>query len=115
MRRAEICRGNDVHNMAAVVIDVRNGDVLAYVGNVPGAGKEHGESVDIIAAPRSTGSILKPYLYALSLESGDILPASLLHDVPTQLGQYKPENYSEKQFWNIGKNKLKQVEKFHPP
>jgi penicillin-binding protein 1C len=94
-RRHEVYKGNDIHNLAAVVIDVRTGDVLAYVGNAPGAGKEHGESVDVIAAPRSTGSILKPYLYALSLESGDILPNSLLHDVPTQLGRYKPENFYE--------------------
>ncbi|MCK6694127.1 MAG: penicillin-binding protein 1C, partial [Thermoanaerobaculia bacterium] len=34
-------------------------------------------------------------LYALALESGDILPNSLLHDVPTQLGRYKPENFYE--------------------
>ncbi len=95
VRRHEIYQGNDIHNLAAVVIDVPTGEVLAYVGNVPGAGKEHGEAVDIIAAPRSTGSILKPYLYALALESGDILPRSLLHDVPTQLGEYKPENFYE--------------------
>ena len=89
-RRQEIYRGNEVHNLASIIIDVATGEVLAYVGNVVGAGKEHGESVDILTAPRSTGSILKPYLYALALESGDILPNSLLHDVPTQLGQYKP-------------------------
>ena len=94
-RRQALYRGNDVHNLAAVIIDVPTGEVLAYVGNVPEAGREHGESVDIIAAPRSTGSILKPYLYALALESGDILPKSLLHDVPTQLGQYRPENFYE--------------------
>lgn len=94
-RRHQIYRGNGIHNLAAVVLDVATGDVLAYVGNVADAGKEHGESVDIIAAPRSTGSILKPYLYALALESGDILPKSLLHDVPTQLGQYRPENFYE--------------------
>lgn len=94
-RRQAIYRGNGIHNMAAVVLEVSTGDVLAYVGNVSDAGKEHGESVDIIAAPRSTGSILKPYLYALALESGDILPKSLLHDVPTQLGRYRPENFSE--------------------
>ncbi len=93
IRRHEIYQGNDIHNLAAVVLDVQSGEVLAYVGNVPGAGKEHGEAVDIIAAPRSTGSILKPYLYALALESGDILPRSLLRDVPTQLGEYKPENF----------------------
>lgn len=94
-RRQEVYRGNGVYNLAAVVIDVPTGDVLAYAGNVPGAGAEHNEAVDMINAPRSTGSILKPYLYALALESGDILPASLLKDVPVQLGQYKPENYYE--------------------
>lgn len=94
-RRQAIYRGNGVHNMAAVVIDVPTGEVLAYVGNVADAGREHGESVDVIAAPRSTGSILKPYLYALALESGDMLPRSLLRDVPTQLGRYKPENFYE--------------------
>jgi len=94
-RRQAIYQGNDIHNLAAVVIHVPTGEVRAYLGNVPGAGKAHGESVDVLAAPRSTGSILKPYLYALALESGDILPRSLLTDVPTQLGQYKPENYYE--------------------
>ncbi len=94
-RRQALYRGNDVHNLAALVLEVATGKVLAYVGNVAGAGAEHNEQVDIIAAPRSTGSILKPYLYALALQSGDILPGSLLHDVPTQLGQYKPENYYE--------------------
>lgn len=93
VRRQNVYKGNDIHNLAAVVLDVRTGDVLAYVGNVPGSGKEHNEDVDVIAAPRSTGSILKPYLYALALESGDILPNSLLHDVPTNLGDYKPENF----------------------
>lgn len=94
-RRQEIYKGNGVHNLAAVVLDVRTGDVLAYIGNISDAGKEHGQSVDVVAAPRSTGSVLKPYLYALALESGDILPGSLLRDVPTQLGRYRPENFYE--------------------
>jgi penicillin-binding protein 1C len=92
-RRQELYRGNDIHNMAAIILDVPTGEVLAYVGNISGAGKEHGEAVDVVTAPRSTGSILKPYLYALALESGDIFPNALLHDVPTQLGEYRPENY----------------------
>ncbi|MBL7827648.1 MAG: penicillin-binding protein 1C [Saprospiraceae bacterium] len=95
IRRQEVYRGNGVYNMAAVIIDVPTGEVLTYIGNVQGAGKEHGDAVDVIRAPRSTGSILKPYLYALALESGDILPEGLLRDIPTQLGQYKPENYYE--------------------
>jgi penicillin-binding protein 1C len=93
IRRQELYRGNQVHNLAAVVIDVPTGDVLAYVGNVPGTGAEHGEQVDVADAPRSTGSILKPYLYAWAMENGDILPNSLLPDLPTSFGSYRPENY----------------------
>ena len=85
--------GNGVHNIAAVIMEVETGQVVAYVGNVIGAGKEHGEAVDIIKAPRSTGSILKPFLYALAINDGNILPTSLLTDIPTQLKGYRPENY----------------------
>lgn len=93
VRRQAIYRANEVHNAAAVVIEVTTGAVVAYVGNVPGVGKEHGEWVDMLTAARSTGSILKPYLYALSLESGHVLPKALLEDMPTQLGDYRPENF----------------------
>jgi penicillin-binding protein 1C len=94
-RRQQLYKGNEVHNMAAIVIDVPTGEVLAYIGNVQGAGSDHNDQVDVLTAPRSTGSILKPYLYAWSLQSGDILPKSLLPDVPTQFGGYRPENYRE--------------------
>jgi penicillin-binding protein 1C len=90
-----VMKNNGVHNMAAVIIHVPTGEVLAYAGNTRGAGAAHGESVDCAVAARSTGSILKPYLYALALEGGHILPGSLLRDVPTQLGRYRPENYLE--------------------
>ncbi len=93
-RHQSVYRGNDINNLAAVVVDVRSGAVVAYVGNVVGAGREHGESVDCVAAPRSTGSILKPYLYASALQSGDILPNSLLDDVPMSFGDYRPENFA---------------------
>ncbi|MCB9039703.1 MAG: penicillin-binding protein 1C [Lewinellaceae bacterium] len=85
----------EVHNLAALVLDVETGEVIAYAGNVIGAGAEHGEQVDVIKAPRSTGSILKPLLYALMLQEGEILPQSLVPDIPMQLSGYRPENYHE--------------------
>ncbi|MEM8907766.1 MAG: penicillin-binding protein 1C [Bacteroidota bacterium] len=94
-RHQQNLRGNGIHNLAALIIHVESGAVLAYVGNSPGAGKEHGEAVDIITAARSTGSILKPFLYALALDDGSILPNSLLPDVPTSLNGYRPENFHE--------------------
>ncbi len=87
---------NGIHNIAAIVLEVKTGAVLAYVGNVIGAGKDHSEEVDVIHARRSTGSILKPFLYALALQKGTILPHSLLPDIPTSLSGYHPKNYYEK-------------------
>ncbi|MEM1123550.1 MAG: penicillin-binding protein 1C, partial [Bacteroidota bacterium] len=86
-------RGNGIHNAAAIIQEVETGNVIAYVGNVVGAGASHGEQVDVIKAPRSTGSILKPFLMAAAIEEGLIFPNSLLSDVPTQMQGYKPENY----------------------
>jgi penicillin-binding protein 1C len=85
---------NDVWNAAALVVDVPTGAVLAYAGNQwPPTGDEHGEHVDVIPARRSTGSVLKPLLYASMLESGEVLPGQLVPDVPTHVGSFHPENF----------------------
>ncbi|MEM6377241.1 MAG: penicillin-binding protein 1C [Bacteroidota bacterium] len=90
----ERLRQNEIHNAAAIVIHVPSNQIAAYTGNAPGAGNAHGEMVDVIRAPRSTGSILKPFLYALALEEGTILPHSLLLDVPVNYNGYRPQNYN---------------------
>ena len=82
----------DVHNASVLVLDVEHGDVLAYLGNT--ASKKGGE-VDMITAPRSTGSILKPLLYAAMLDAGEMLPKTLLADIPTQYSNYTPKNFSK--------------------
>ena len=85
---------NGVHNAAALVLDVATGEVLAYVGNQwPPGEEEHGEHVDVVPAPRSTGSVLKPFLYASMLEAGEVLPSQLVPDVPTHIGSFHPENF----------------------
>lgn len=89
----ELLEANQIHNAAAILIHIPSNRILAYVGNAPGAGAIHSEMVDILDAPRSTGSILKPFLYALALEDGLILPGSLLRDVPSNFNGYRPENY----------------------
>ena len=91
-----ILKGNGVHNAAAVVLDIKDGSVLAYVGNIyDDDGEEHGKYVDIIRAPRSTGSLLKPFLYAAMLDEGLMLPNTLLPDVPSTYGQFSPQNFSK--------------------
>ncbi len=84
---------NEIQNMAALVVDVETGQVLAYVGNSPSAGKENEGDVDIIKAPRSPGSILKPLLFASMLDEGSLLPDMLIADIPTQISGYSPKNF----------------------
>jgi len=85
---------NEIYNAAILVLDVKTRKVLAYVGNSPTT-KDHQKDVDIIDKPRSTGSILKPFLYSAMLDNGDILPETLVPDVPFQIGTYKPENFNQ--------------------
>jgi penicillin-binding protein 1C len=86
-------RANEIYNAAAIVVEVNSGQVVAYVGNIPGeTGK--GNYVDLIRAPRSSGSILKPLLYAAMLKDGLLLPNTLIPDIPMQIGGFIPENFN---------------------
>jgi penicillin-binding protein 1C len=86
---------NGIYNMAVLVLHVKTRKVLAYVGNAP-TSKENQKDVDIIDKPRSTGSILKPFLYAAMLDNGELLPNTLVADVPTNFGSFHPENFDKK-------------------
>ena len=80
-------------DLAAVVLDIRSGEVLAYVGNASASRTRPGSEVDIARSPRSTGSILKPFLYCAALQEGIILPRTLIADTPVNLGGFTPENF----------------------
>jgi penicillin-binding protein 1C len=84
--------GNGINNISAIIIEIETGNVLTYIGN--SNTKNNGEDVDLVNARRTTGSILKPFLYACMLNSGDILPEALVFDIPTFIGGYSPKNYS---------------------
>jgi penicillin-binding protein 1C len=90
-RASERFRGNGVMNGACLILNTRTGETAAYVGNTDTA--EAGD-VDIITAPRSSGSLFKPFLYAAMLDSGDLMPSALVSDIPTRVGSYSPENIS---------------------
>ncbi|MEI6457157.1 MAG: penicillin-binding protein 1C, partial [bacterium] len=86
---------NGIYNAAAILVEVNTGNVLCYTGNIPQAGHaDYGNDVDIIMSPRSTGSILKPFLYAAMLNEALILPHTLVPDIPVQIGGFIPENYN---------------------
>jgi len=85
---------NRINNAALMIVEVATGNVLAYVGNTNST-KDDGNEVDIITAERSSGSILKPLLYAYMQQEGLLLPNTLLADVPTQIAGYSPSNFNK--------------------
>ncbi len=91
-RNAAELAGLGVHNAAAVIVELSTGDVLAYVGNVS-PGDTRGSHVDVVPAARSTGSVLKPFLYAQMIGDGRLLPRQLVADVPGRVGAFSPENF----------------------
>lgn len=97
-RYAEIHQTNYISNMAVLVADIQTREVLAYVGN-PTTEDETamGRQVDMVMGERSTGSLLKPILYAGMLDAGQILPTSLVSDIPLYVNGFVPHNYN-KQF-----------------
>jgi penicillin-binding protein 1C len=87
-------KSNGINNICALVLDVETGNTLSYVGNIYQPGNMELESdVDVIQAPRSPGSALKPVLYAAMLSDGLLLPNSLVPDIPTQISGYAPQNF----------------------
>ena len=85
---------SDIRNLAILVIDIPSNQVVAYCGNVHFDRNQGGNQVDVIQAPRSTGSILKPFLYYAMLQEGSLLPDMLLPDVPVNINGFTPQNFS---------------------
>ncbi len=94
-RHSQSLQANGIFNAAVLVLEVKTGNVLAYIGNTSGDGNgQHGNDVDVITSPRSSGSILKPFLYAAMLDEGELLPGTLVADIPTSINSYTPKNFA---------------------
>ncbi|HEY9885570.1 MAG TPA: penicillin-binding protein 1C, partial [Thermosynechococcaceae cyanobacterium] len=91
---------HNVHHAAALVLDNRSGDVLAYVGSPDYFADAQNGRNDGVQALRQPGSTLKPFLYELALEQRVIRPNTILADIPTRYAipgaqLYTPSDYSE--------------------
>ncbi len=93
-RHFDVYRTNLVDNMGILVVDVHTGKVRAYYGNTRGCARGvRGADVDMIPAARSSGSTLKPLLYASMLQEGSLLPTMLVKDTPYNYNNFSPHNY----------------------
>lgn len=86
---------NHIHNGAVLVADVASGEVLVYCGNTTERENEYGEQNNMIVTPRSSGSILKPFLFAQMVQNRQLTPWQIVPDIPTQIGGFAPRNFDE--------------------
>jgi penicillin-binding protein 1C len=86
-------RQRGIENAAALLIDFQSMEVLAEVGSANFSNRGIHGQVDGTRRPRSPGSTLKPFVYALALDQGRIHPLTLLKDAPRSFGDYNPENF----------------------
>ena len=78
---------------ALVVLDNRSGEVRARIGAADPSDAERGGALDMSRSPRSPGSALKPFIYALAFEQGIAHPETVLGDRPMRYGAYAPQNF----------------------
>lgn len=85
-----------IKNTAIIVVDNHSGEVKSYVGSQNFYDFQRNGQVDGVVAQRSVGSVLKPFLYALSIDEGLITPKSKLLDVPLYFSNFNPQNANKK-------------------
>jgi penicillin-binding protein 1C len=118
--------GRSIRNAAVLVINNKSAAAVGYAGN---SGLERqgdfGQEVDLIRSPRSTGSILKPFLYAAMLKEGGITPKTLIPDIPVHYSGFIPENFDrrfrgavpaqEALAWSLNVPSVKMLQQFGIP
>ena len=91
-RHHQSLSAQEINNLAILVVEVESGNVKAYVGNSEDEKNQFSNHFDIVQSPRSSGSILKPFLYEKMLQDGELLPRMLLNDTPSDI----TENYDKR-------------------
>lgn len=86
-------RYGNVSNGSAVVMDPKNGAVRALVGSVDWHNEQFGKFNSATSKNRQPGSSFKPLVFATGIENKTLTSATILHDQPTDFGNYQPENY----------------------
>lgn len=95
----ERLEGAHVRHGALVVIHHATGEVLAFHGSSDFQ-DERGGQINGAVAPRSAGSSLKPFTYALAMQDLAMFPGSMIADIPTNYqteeGLDAPRNFDRR-------------------
>jgi penicillin-binding protein 1C len=82
-------------SIAVVAVENATLATRIYIGTGEFADPDRAGHVDMVRAPRSPGSTLKPFLYGLALDDGLVTSQSLLVDAPQDFGGYRPGDFDE--------------------
>ena len=82
----------DADNLAIMTINAKTGEILAMVGSRDYFNEEIDGNVNVAQRPRQPGSSFKPIVYAQAFYNG-YAPGNVIYDIPTKIGEDKPENY----------------------
>jgi penicillin-binding protein 1C len=91
-------RDNRVTNGAVLAVENETGAVRVYAGSASWFDDRVSGKIDGIQVRNQPGSCLKPFLYALALDSG-FSPADILPDLPSVFGgseAYIPSNFNRR-------------------
>jgi 1A family penicillin-binding protein len=80
---------NGGSNASVVAVDPTTGEIRALVGSADFNNTDFGK-VNMATTARQPGSSIKPLYYAEAMQKDVITPATILQDVPTDFGGYKP-------------------------
>ncbi|NOT38327.1 MAG: penicillin-binding protein 1C [Saprospiraceae bacterium] len=95
IRHHELLRQNEIRNASILLIDNKTQEVVSYIGNILfDTIKAPFAEVNMIHAPRSSGSVLKPLLVASAIDKGMVIKNSLVPDIPVVINGFRPENFS---------------------
>jgi len=92
---APTLRAEGIRGGAVVVLDAKTSEVLAMVGSPDFRARSQGAQVNAALAPRSAGSTLKPFAYAVALDRGMLTPLRVLYDIPQSYSDYDPMNFDK--------------------
>ena len=92
--RTSVARLGPKLSAAIVVIDNAAGEIRARIGSPDHDDASRDGAIDMSREPRSPGSALKPFIYALAFEQGLAHPETVLDDRPMRYGAYAPQNFN---------------------
>jgi len=97
--------GSRISNASLLLIENKTGKPLAWVGSAKFFDEENSGQIDGVLVKNQPGSSMKPFLYALALETKDeeglplFTPGTILADIPMEFGGeklYIPSNFNNR-------------------